>query len=132
MCDLFSSASATLSPLAAMAILYNAIDSPVGIVPVTRVDPGLDALPARDIWAKENGHGSSLLEHDLYFKASIKGADGRKRTVYDVEAMKGLPVGVQLVGKSGEDEKVLQIMKVVDDALGATGERRFGPGTLKA
>ena len=38
--------------------------------------------------------------------------------------MKGLPVGVQIVGKSFEDEKVVAMMKIVDDAL---GPRSFGP-----
>src|SRR5258708_423031 len=34
----------TLSPLAVGTILYNIVDSTVGIIPVTRVDPELDQL----------------------------------------------------------------------------------------
>ena len=45
--------------------------------------------------------------------------------MYDAEAMKGLPVSVQIVGKKWEEEKVIEMMKVVDAAL---GERGFGPG----
>jgi Asp-tRNA(Asn)/Glu-tRNA(Gln) amidotransferase A subunit family amidase len=40
--------------------------------------------------------------------------------------MKGLPVGVQLVGNKWEDEKVIAMMRVLDDALGARG---FGAGS---
>lgn len=38
--------------------------------------------------------------------------------LYDAEAMHGLPVGVQIVGRRLEEEKVLAIMKTVEDALG--------------
>lgn len=38
--------------------------------------------------------------------------------LYDAEAMHGLPVGVQIVGRRLEEEKVLAIMKRVEDALG--------------
>ena len=44
---------------------------------------------------------------------------------YAPEKMAGLPVGVQVVGRAWEDEKVLAMMKVVDEALGPRG---FGPG----
>lgn len=43
--------------------------------------------------------------------------------------MHGIPVGVQIVGKPWEDEKVIEMMKVVDEAL---GKRDFGPGTWGA
>ena len=48
---------------------------------------------------------------------------------YDPELMAGLPVGVQIVGRLYEDEKVLEMMKVVDEALGDAKERGFGPGS---
>ena len=60
--------------------------------------------------------GSKLLERELY---GPKGA-------YDVRAMEGLPVGVQIVSEAWGEEKVLTIMHVVDAALGL---RRFGPGS---
>ncbi|KLO17969.1 amidase signature enzyme [Schizopora paradoxa] len=107
-------ATKTLAPLAAGTILYNVIDSPVGVVPVTRVDPAKDGLT--DEWSKGPGLGSKLIESDVYRR--------KKNLAYDPEAMKGLPVGVQVVGKSWEDEKVVAMMKVVDDALGPRG---FGP-----
>ena len=38
--------------------------------------------------------------------------------LYDSEAMHGLPVGVQVVGRRLEEEKVLAVMKRLEDALG--------------
>ncbi|KAH8111020.1 amidase signature enzyme [Phellopilus nigrolimitatus] len=102
--------TATLSPLASATILYNIIDSPVGVIPVTRVDPKQDQLT--DEWKSGPGLGSRILEDGLY---------RAKNAPYNPEKMKGLPVGVQIVGKSFEDEKVIAMMKIVDDALGPRG-----------
>ncbi|KAI0065501.1 amidase [Artomyces pyxidatus] len=101
-----------LSPLAHSTLLYNVVDSPVGVVPVTRVDPSIDQLT--DEWLAMPG-GSKLLEAELYGK---KGA-------YNPKAMAGLPVGVQIIGDAWEDEKIIGLMHVVDKALGPRG---FGPG----
>lgn len=105
----------TLSPLACATILYNIVDSPTGCVPVTRVDPAKDQVTAE--WKKGPGLGSKIIEGELYHS---------KKPVYDPEGMKGIPVGVQVVGKKWEDEKVLAMMDVVDKALGPRG---FGPGS---
>lgn len=40
---------------------------------------------------------------------------------YDADAMHGLPVGVQVVGQRLEEEKVIEGMKVVEDALKKAG-----------
>ncbi|KAF9230165.1 amidase signature domain-containing protein [Melanogaster broomeanus] len=110
-------ACAVLSPLAASTILYNVVDSPVGTVPVTRVDPATDALPAGFIPGATGG--STIFEKRMYV-----GPDA----AYNCETMAGIPVGVQIVGRKWEDEKVLEMMRVVDDAL---GDRGFGPGSWK-
>ncbi|KAK4704909.1 hypothetical protein P7C70_g1294, partial [Phenoliferia sp. Uapishka_3] len=124
-----------LSPLALGTILYNVVDCSAGVVPVTFVDPAKDKVPD-DYW--ETGPGGSKLVEGLVY-------GGRKRKgVYDPEEMAGLPVGVQIVGgeihifwdsavsslrvifaAQWEEEKVLKMMKEVDDALGPRG---FGPG----
>ena len=39
--------------------------------------------------------------------------------MYDAEAMKGLPVGVQIVGQRLEEEKVLEGMKLLEITLKA-------------
>lgn len=97
--------------------LYNIVDSPVGCIPVTRVDPTKDQVTEE--WFSGPGRGSPILESALY-----KGSMG-KGPFYNPEAMKGMPVGVQLIGKKWEDEKVIAMMHVVDQALGEN--RGFGP-----
>lgn len=37
---------------------------------------------------------------------------------YNADDMHGLPVGVQVIGRRLEEEKVLSLMKRVEDALG--------------
>jgi len=103
-----------LSPLACSTLLYNVVDSPVGVVPVTRVDATRDGLS--DAWRSAPGNGSKLLEAEIY---GPKGA-------YNPQAMEGLPVGVQIIGQPWGEEKVISIMHIVDAALGPRG---FGPGS---
>jgi len=107
--------TADLAPLAFTTCLYNVVDHPVGVVPVTRVDKASDALT--DEWHTSGGEkGSSFIFDKVY---------GGKTPNYNPAAMHGIPVGVQIVGKHWEDEKVIEMMKVVDSAL---GKRDFGPG----
>jgi Asp-tRNA(Asn)/Glu-tRNA(Gln) amidotransferase A subunit family amidase len=103
-----------LSPLACSTLIWNMVDSPVGVVPVTRVDSERDGLS--DEWRKAPGGGSRLLEEEVY----------KPRGAYKPSAMEGLPVGVQVVGQPWEEEKVVAIMKVIDNVLGPRG---FGPGS---
>jgi amidase len=106
-CDNFSA-------LAIATILYNVLDMPVGCLPVTRVDAEKDMIT--EDWTKEGGHGSRILEAGIYYG---------KKPLYDPADMQGMPVNIQVVGKKWEEEKVLAMMNVVDQAL---GERGFGPG----
>lgn len=110
--------STYLAALAAATIMYNVVDSPVGTIPVTRVNPDTDQLP-RDFVAGASGR-SKVFDKRMYLG---------NNPVYDPKAMEGMPVGIQLVGKKWEDEKVLAMMRVVDEALGPRG---FGPGSWKS
>ncbi|KAF8260713.1 amidase signature domain-containing protein [Lactarius quietus] len=103
-----------LAPIACSTLLYNIVESPVGVIPVTRVDATRDVLS--DEWRAAPGNGSKLLEDALY------GTNG----AYDPQAMEGLPVSVQIIGETWGEEKLLAVMHVVDAALGPRG---FGPGT---
>lgn len=97
------------------------MDNPVGIVPVTRVDPTTDEVTSEWYEEKQRGVNSSPLLHALLYKG--------KNSVYDAKKMAGLPVGIQIAGRKWEEEKVLAIMKVVDSVLGS---RSFGPGSWEA
>ncbi|KAJ6594361.1 amidase [Mycena capillaripes] len=108
-----------LSMMSASTLTYNLVDSPSGVVPVTCVKAS-DVLTEE--WKNAPGHGSSMCEGELYTKEFKE-----KKPLYDPAAMEGMPIGLQIIGKIWEDEKVLAMMRVVDDALGK--DRGFGPGT---
>ncbi|KAJ7043557.1 amidase [Mycena alexandri] len=105
--------SGPLFALAAGTSLYNVVNSPCGVIPVTKVDPAKDLLTEE--WTK--APSPSLMERKLYFG---------KNPVYDPEKMQGMPVAVQIVGRKWEDEKVLAMMQMVDTAL---TEGKFGAGS---
>ncbi|KAJ4473835.1 amidase signature domain-containing protein [Lentinula aciculospora] len=104
--------------LAIGTILYNVVDSPVGVLPVSHVDPFKDDL--EETWTAQK-YGTVIVDHELYKS---------KRPLYDPHAMSGMPIGIQVVGKKYEDEKVIGMMGILDQALG--DERGFGPGTMSS
>lgn len=67
---------------------------------MTHVDKDLDKLPSTFSIKKLNGVAQGAYK------------------LYDANAMHGLPVAVQVVGQRLEEEKVLALMKRVEDALG--------------
>ncbi|KAG9311569.1 amidase signature domain-containing protein [Chiua virens] len=97
---------------AATGMICNIVDCVAGVLPVTFVSREVDALP------------NDFQKSEEYKKmgAAAKGVYG----VYDADAMHGLPVGVQVIGRRFEEERVLQAMKVVEEALEASG-RKFTP-----
>ncbi|KAI9654229.1 MAG: hypothetical protein M1821_006757 [Bathelium mastoideum] len=89
--------------------LWNLLDYTAGIIPVTKVDVEKDALVDGKVC------GKSIRSLNGVAKGAY--ANGH----YDVEAMNGLPVAVQVVGRRLEEEKVLGIMKRVEQALAQSG-----------
>ncbi|KND91301.1 Acetamidase, partial [Tolypocladium ophioglossoides CBS 100239] len=84
----------------AYTFLFNLIDYSAGVIPVTHVDRIKDRLPSNFNVRKLNGIARGAYK------------------LYDAEAMHGLPVGVQVIGRRLEEEKVLTLMGRVEDALG--------------
>ncbi|KAG9696829.1 amidase signature enzyme, partial [Aureobasidium melanogenum] len=82
--------------------LFNLLDYTCGIIPVTKVDATVDALP-RDFVVNANGVAKGAYKH------------------YDASKMAGLPVAVQVVGRRLEEEKVLAVMERVEQALKDSG-----------
>jgi len=81
--------------------LFNVLDYSAGVMPITRVDRKLDVVsPAFKPRNK--------IEADAY-----KG--------YDSDDMHGLPVGVQIVARRLEEEKVLEGMKLIERLLKGRG-----------
>ncbi|KAJ8481355.1 hypothetical protein ONZ51_g6055 [Trametes cubensis] len=78
--------------------LFNILDYSAGVLPVTHVDKELDALDTKAFKPR------NAIERDMY-------------QMYDSKKMHGLPVGVQVVGKRLEEEKVLEAMKTIEALL---------------
>jgi len=87
-----------LSP-ASYALLFNLLDLPAGVVPITEVSRNLDTLTADFIAGLETDAARNTFK------------------LYDAEKMHGLPVAVQVVGPRLEEERVLQAMRVIRDAV---------------
>ena len=80
------------------------MDYSAGIMPVTKVDPVQDILPADFKISKLNGVARGAYKH------------------YDAVKMAGLPVGIQVVGRRLEEEKVLSVMSRILEALEEDGK----------
>ncbi|KAK3498539.1 amidase signature enzyme [Neurospora crassa] len=92
--------------------LFNLLDYTAGIIPVTHVDSALDKLPSTFDHKRLNGIATRAYRH------------------YDAERMHGLPVGVQIIGRRLEEEKVLAVMKRVENALEEDRYKLFDPELL--
>ncbi|KAI9136905.1 amidase signature domain-containing protein, partial [Paraphysoderma sedebokerense] len=105
-----------LSSCMSYSFLYNVLDYPAGIIPVTTLDPELDAYDSfveNSYLEKRNLEIENTVIHKLM------------ASHYDPVSMKGLPIAVQVVGKKLEDEKTVQVMKVVDECLKAYKNKAF-------
>ncbi|KAF8312351.1 amidase signature enzyme [Clavulina sp. PMI_390] len=92
--------------------------------PASTLPPTTSSISSGPTPEYETGrHGSHLIEEDLY-----AGGPMTKKS-YDPDAMAGLPVGIQIVGRLHEDEKVVEMMGIVEEALGDPKARGFGPGS---
>ncbi|PCH45079.1 acetamidase [Wolfiporia cocos MD-104 SS10] len=81
--------------------LWNLLDYSAGVLPVTHVDQTRDTL--------ESFKPRNAIERGAYRS-------------YDAEKMHGLPVGVQIVGRRLQEEKVLEGMKIVKNLLQEDGK----------
>ncbi|KAK7202485.1 amidase signature domain-containing protein [Myxozyma melibiosi] len=81
------------------ASMFNLVDYSAGVIPVIHVDKEIDALPV----------GFSTKKMNYVAKGAYRN--------YDATKMDGLPVGVQIVGRRLEEEKVLKMMAKTIDAL---------------
>ncbi|KAM6492291.1 amidase signature enzyme [Amanita muscaria] len=91
--------------------LFNLLDYSAGVVPVTHVDRMEDTFREKSA--------------DYPILGSHKPRNAIERSqekAYDAVDMHGLPVGVQIVGRKFEEEKVLEGMKVIERLLRVEGK----------
>ncbi|KAG6860169.1 hypothetical protein C0995_014841 [Termitomyces sp. Mi166 len=80
-------------------VVWNVLDFPALVIPVSRVDPKLDVKkPAHEFF--------SDLDRSIY-------------ELYEPETFKDAPIGFQVVGRTQEDEAVIAMSEIVDAALKA-------------
>ncbi|KAI0646387.1 amidase signature enzyme [Trametes meyenii] len=97
------------------AFLYNVLDCTAGAMPVSYVDKACDSYGPDYRKEARYLHMSDIARavHDLY----------------DARTMHGMPVGVQVVGRRFEEEKVIAGMKAIEHAMWKSGKgfvpRRF-------
>jgi len=87
--------------------VWNGLDYPAAIFPVTTVDPVLDAK------------GSPREFYD--------DVDKTIHEMYDPETFKNAPVCLQLVGRTLEEEAVIKMTEIVDEALAAAKPEPYPP-----
>lgn len=75
---------------------WNLLDYPSVAFPVTKVDKNVDVL----------GNEKIFSDHDSY-----------NRGLWDADEFHGLPVGLQLVGRRFDDEKILGILEYVKERI---------------
>ena len=78
--------------------IWNLLDYPAIVFPVTKVNQELDAEPPGYVPRNEQ--------------------DAWNQAHYDVEKQRDLPISLQLVGKRFEDEKVVQALEMIKDEIG--------------
>ena len=90
------------------------MDYPCLILPVTKVDSQLDIKSTREeFWSDVDKEVHELCMRHFLSSLSFEA----HRIPDDPEQFEGLPVGIQLVGPSLQEEVVLGIGEVLDAAL---------------
>lgn len=77
--------------------IWNSLEYPAAVFPVTKVDPTLDV---KESYTPRN------LDDEFNYK------------LYDPDVYVDAPISLQLVGRKFEEEKVLQILEKVENAMG--------------
>ncbi|EJD05467.1 amidase signature enzyme [Fomitiporia mediterranea MF3/22] len=83
--------------------LFNLLDYTAGVQPITHVSASLDAM------TKSTPVATNQIAKEAF-------------AMYDARAMDGLPVGVQVVGRRLEEEKVLAGMRLIENIMKENGQ----------
>lgn len=73
------------------------MDYSAGVLPITKVDATLDVLP-------RGFKSTNAVEAGAY-------------AMYKPKDMEGLPIGVQVIGRRLEEEKVMEGMKIIESLM---------------
>jgi fatty acid amide hydrolase len=73
-------------------LVFNVLDLPAGVIPITTVDAARDA----------------------YTKPAVGLLEKTARSCYNLKEQHGLPLGIQVVGQPFKDETVLRAMRIIE------------------
>lgn len=94
--------------------MWNALDYPALVIPVSKVNPSLDFKRLRQDFLsksdKENYDLCTCLEAVHMFSSNVGSID-------DVDTFRNAPIGIQIVGRTLEEEAVIGMAEIVDAAL---------------
>ncbi|KAH7882474.1 amidase signature enzyme [Phlebopus sp. FC_14] len=81
--------------------LFNLLDYSAGVMPITHVNSATDVVSA-------SFRARNAIERENY-------------RMYDATTMEGLPIGVQIVGRRLDEERVLEAMKLIESLMKGAG-----------
>ena len=91
---------------AAHTFMWNLLNQPIGVMPVSKFDLSKDII--KGVWPRAFKF-SDLFKKDLLDRAA--------QHWYNPKEIPELPLGIQIIGKSNEDEKVLHAMMIIEELL---------------
>ncbi len=108
--------------------LCNALDYTTSVFPVTHVDATLDVpLEPHEFYNHEDEAIYRLCAYCSWCYPCFSFANAPLLCVLDnTDIFSGCPVGLQLIGRTLEEEAVLRMTYIVDEAL-----KRFTPGDTR-
>lgn len=101
----------------AYTMVWNVLDYPALVIPVSRVDPALDVKkPAHEFLSDLD---KSIYELCVYCSFIWSAFTDMNLCLDEPETFKDAPIGLQVVGRTHEDEAVIAMAEIVDAALKA-------------
>lgn len=91
---------------AAHTFMWNLLNQPIGVMPVSKFDSNKDMI--KDSWPR-NFKLTDIFKHDLLDRAA--------QHWYNPKEIPELPLGIQIIGKSNDDEKVIHAMEIIEGLL---------------
>lgn len=89
---------------AAHTFMWNLLNQPIGVIPVSKFDPKKDVI--KGSWPRKFKF-SDIFSEDLLDRAS--------KHWYNPCEIADVPAGIQIIGKSNEDEIVLDAMSIIEN-----------------
>lgn len=91
---------------AAHTFMWNLLNQPIGVIPICSFDPTKDTVIGS--WPR-NFKMSDIFSEELLDRAA--------QNWYNPQGIVDLPAGIQVIGKSNDDENVIEAMKLIEKLM---------------